>query len=86
MPGGRFNESTGPAWHGGEQPQALAVEVVRTIDADGVAAVLNSLALQLGARAYVRFDNGPEFVASPPTRVFEFKRAMPGQGVGVSLT
>ncbi|MCB0925561.1 MAG: IS3 family transposase [Mycobacterium sp.] len=43
--------------------QALAIEVDRTIDADGVVAVLDRLALQLGAPAYVRFDNGPEFVA-----------------------
>ena len=33
------------------------------IDADGVVAVLDHLALQRGAPTYVRFDNGPEFVA-----------------------
>lgn len=31
--------------------------------ADGVVAVVDRLALQLGAPAYLRFDNGPEFVA-----------------------
>ena len=43
--------------------EALAITVDRCIDADGVVAVLDRLALQLGAPAYVRFDNGPEFVA-----------------------
>jgi hypothetical protein len=43
--------------------EALAIEVDRAIDADGVVAVLDRLALQLRAPAYVRFDNGPEFVA-----------------------
>jgi putative transposase len=37
--------------------------VDRCIDADGVVAVLDHLALRRGAPAYVRFDNGPEFVA-----------------------
>ena len=43
--------------------EALAINVDRAIDADGVVAVLDRLALQLGAPAYVRFDNGPEFLA-----------------------
>jgi putative transposase len=43
--------------------EALAITVDRCIDADGVVAVLDCLALQSGAPAYVRFDNGPEFVA-----------------------
>ena len=43
--------------------EALAIEVDRSIDADGVVAVLDRLALQRGAPVYVRFDNGPEFVA-----------------------
>lgn len=43
--------------------EALAIHVDRRIDADGVVAVLDRLALQHGAPAYVRFDNGPEFVA-----------------------
>ncbi|VEG51768.1 transposase ISMyma01_aa2-like protein [Mycolicibacterium aurum] len=43
--------------------EALAIEVDRSIDADGVVAVLNRLALVHGAPHYVRFDNGPEFVA-----------------------
>jgi putative transposase len=43
--------------------EALAIHVDRCIDADGVVAVLDHLALQRGAPAYVRFDNGLEFVA-----------------------
>ena len=43
--------------------EALAIHVDRCIDADGVVAVLDHLALQRGAPTYVRFDNGPEFVA-----------------------
>ena len=43
--------------------EALAIEVDRSIDADGVVAVLDRIALGRGAPVYVRFDNGPEFVA-----------------------
>ena len=43
--------------------EALAITVDRCINADGVVAVLDHLVLQRGAPAYVRFDNGPEFVA-----------------------
>ena len=43
--------------------EALAIRVDRSIDADGVVAVLDRLAIQRGAPVYVRFDNGPEFVA-----------------------
>ncbi|WP_110808572.1 IS3 family transposase [Mycolicibacterium iranicum] len=43
--------------------EALAIEVDRSIDADGVVAVLDRLALTHGAPHYMRFDNGPEFVA-----------------------
>lgn len=43
--------------------EALAIEVDRAIDADGVVAVLDRLELIHGAPHYVRFDNGPEFVA-----------------------
>ena len=43
--------------------EALAIEVDRAINADGVVDVLDRLALMHGAPAYVRFDNGPEFVA-----------------------
>ena len=43
--------------------EALAINVDRFIDADGVVGVLDRLALQRGAPTYVRFDNGPEFVA-----------------------
>ena len=43
--------------------EALAIEVDRSIDADHVVDVLDRLALQRGAPVFVRFDNGPEFVA-----------------------
>ena len=45
--------------------EALAIEVDRTIDADGVVTVLDRLAIQRGAApAFVRFDNGGEFIAA----------------------
>jgi putative transposase len=40
-----------------------AIVVDRSIDADKVVATLDRLALERGVPAYVRFDNGPEFVA-----------------------
>jgi len=40
-----------------------AIVVERNIDADLVVATLDRLALERGAPAYVRFDNGPEFIA-----------------------
>ena len=44
--------------------EALAIEVARSINADSVVAVLDRLArLRGGPPAYVRFDNGPEFIA-----------------------
>ena len=43
--------------------EALAINVDRCIDADGVVGVLDRLAQQRGAPTYVRFDDGPEFVA-----------------------
>ncbi len=43
--------------------EALAIDVDRGIDADGVVDVLDRLVLTHGAPHYVRFDNGPEFVA-----------------------
>jgi len=44
--------------------EALAIEVDRSIDADGVVNALDRLVLARGAPHYVRFDNGPEFVAN----------------------
>jgi putative transposase len=41
-----------------------AIVVDRSIDADRVVATLDRLALTRGAPAYVRFDNGPEFIAA----------------------
>jgi len=43
--------------------EALACDVERSIDADGVVYCLDRLATQRGAPVYVRFDNGPEFIA-----------------------
>jgi putative transposase len=40
-----------------------AIVVDRSIDADKVVACLDRLALTRGAPAFVRFDNGPEFIA-----------------------
>lgn len=40
-----------------------AIVVERSIDADLVVATLDRLALERGSPAFVRFDNGPEFVA-----------------------
>jgi putative transposase len=40
-----------------------AILVDRSIDADGVVAVLDRLVAERGAPGYVRFDNGPEFIA-----------------------
>jgi putative transposase len=36
--------------------------VDRSIDADKVVATLDRLVVERGAPAFVRFDNGPEFV------------------------
>ncbi len=44
--------------------EALATDVERSIDADGVVACLERLTVVRGAPAYVRFDNGPEFIAT----------------------
>ena len=41
----------------------LAIEVDRSIDADGVVRCLQHLALERRAPKYVRFDHGPEFIA-----------------------
>jgi putative transposase len=38
--------------------------VGRSIDADSVVATLDRLAAERGAPAFVRFDNGPEFIAA----------------------
>ena len=43
--------------------EALAIDVARSIDADGVVACLDRLAAERGAPVYVRFDHGPEFIA-----------------------
>jgi len=43
--------------------EALATDVERSIDADGVVACLERLAQARGAPTYVRFDHGPEFIA-----------------------
>ena len=43
--------------------EALACDVERSIDADGVVRCLERLAAGRGAPVYVRFDNGPEYAA-----------------------
>lgn len=43
--------------------EALAVDVERSITADMVVATLDRLVGLRGAPAYLRFDNGPEFIA-----------------------
>ena len=43
--------------------ECLAIDVERSIDADGVVRCLDRLALQRGAPRYLRFDHGPEFIA-----------------------
>lgn len=43
--------------------ECLAIDVDRSIDADGVVRCLERLALERGAPKYVRFDHGPEFIA-----------------------
>ena len=40
-----------------------AIVVARSIDADQVVATLERFAVERGAPAFVRFDNGPEFIA-----------------------
>ena len=40
-----------------------AIVVERSIDADRVVATLDRLVVERGAPAFVRFDNGPEFIA-----------------------
>ncbi len=41
-----------------------AIVVGRSIDADSVVATLDRLTAERGAPAFVRFDNGPEFIAT----------------------
>ncbi len=55
--------------------EALAITVDRRIDADGVVAVLDRLASERGAPAFVRFDHGPEFVAHAVHDWCRFMRA-----------
>jgi putative transposase len=43
--------------------ECLAIVTERSIDADGVVACLERLSAEHGAPAYLRFDNGPEFIA-----------------------
>ena len=43
--------------------ECLAIDIDRSIDADGVVRCLDRLAAERGAPRYVRFDHGPEFIA-----------------------
>ena len=51
-----------------------AIVVDRSIDADKVVATLDRLALERGAPAFVRFDNGPEFIAARRRRLVPLQR------------
>lgn len=42
--------------------ECLAIDVDRSINADGVVRCLDRLAAERGVPAYVRFDHGPEFI------------------------
>jgi putative transposase len=44
--------------------QALATDVARSCDADGVLSVLDRLACEHGAPEFLRMDNGPEMIAA----------------------
>lgn len=65
--------------------EALAIEVDRSIDADGVVDVLDRLALRHGAPHDVRFDNGPEFVAHAEHRLGQLLEQPVGPGQRQSL-
>ena len=43
--------------------ECLAIDVERSIDTDGVVRCLDRIAAERGAPKYLRFDNGPEFIA-----------------------
>ena len=45
--------------------ECLAIDVDRSIDADGVVATLERLAVERGAPAFVRFDHGPSSSPTP---------------------
>jgi len=49
-----------------------AIKVDRSITADDVVAVLDRIAAERGAPAYVWFDNGPEFVAQAVGRAVSY--------------
>ena len=52
-----------------------AIVVERSIDADGVVACLDRIAMVRGAPAFLRMDNGPEFVAAALRDWCRFNRA-----------
>jgi len=54
--------------------ECVAIVVARSIDADGVVATLDRIAATRGTPAYVRFDNGPEFVAHAIAEWCRFNR------------
>ena len=70
--------------------EALATDVARTIDADGVVGCLERLAADRGAPGYGRFDHGPEFIAHARGRLVPVPRDQdrvhrPGQPVAERL-
>jgi putative transposase len=54
--------------------ESPAIVVERSIDADRVVATLDRLTLTRGAPAFVRFDNGPEFIAAAVADWCRFNR------------
>jgi len=54
--------------------EALACDVERSIDADGVVRCLDRLANESGTPVSVCFDNGPEFIAHGRCRVVPVQR------------
>ena len=53
-----------------------AIVVERSIDADKVVATLDRLMLMRGAPAFVRFDDGPEFIANAVADWCRFRRSI----------
>jgi len=53
-----------------------AIVVDRSIDADKVVATLDRLMLMRGAPAFVRFDNGPDFIANAVADWCRFRRSI----------
>ena len=62
-PDRRREDHQDPERHRRVHPGGLTIEVDRSIDADHVVTCLDKIAGERGYPVYLRFDNGPEFVA-----------------------